>query len=208
MAESLHAAGEFIAKHKVALGVGGAAIVLWLILRGGGSSSAASAGGGSSLQIAQLQSAQNLQMAQLQAQQNSQTLGAQVQQNQNTDALQAEQDQLAAQVTGQAFAYKAQSDQTTAQAALYKDLIDTGAAEQEAQLTAQTSLAKTLIPGLNSQHYGATNLNALALIEGQGNIGSFNAATSSEQIASTLSKASIIKSITNGAGAALGGIFG
>lgn len=208
MAESLHAAGEFIAKHKVALGVGGAAVVLWLILRGGGSSSAAGASSGSALQIAQLQAAQNVQMAQLQAQQNTATLGAQVQQNQNTDALQANQDALAAQIAETAFAANTQNTQTTAQAALYKDLIDTGAQEQLATLNVQADLGAKAIALSGHENYKTTAANELALILGQGNIGSFNNANASENIASTITQGSIIKSIVGGASSVVGGLFG
>lgn len=207
MAESLHEAAEYFGKHKVVIGVVGAAILLWLLLRSG-SSSASASGGGNVSQIAQLQAAQNVQMAQLQAQQNTAALGAQVQQNQNNEALQAEQDQLAAQVVGTAFQFKASEDQTTAQASLYKDLIDTGAKEQLAQLASETTLASQIIPKLDSQHYKDVNLNALALVTGQGNVGSYNSATASQSIASTLEQGSIIKSIIGGASNAAGGVLG
>lgn len=207
MAESLHEAAEYFGKHKVVIGVVGAAILLWLLLRSGSASSSSSSGGGNFAQIAQLQAAQSIQMAQLQAQQNTATLGAQVQQNQNTDALQAEQDQLAAQVTSTAFAYKAQSDQTNAQAAIYKDLIDTGAQEQIATLGVQENLGKQAIALSGHDNYKTTAANELALILGQGNIGSFNSANASESIASTVTQGSIIKSILSGAGAVAGGLF-
>lgn len=204
MAESLHEAAEYFGKHKVIIGVVGAAILLWLLLRSGSGSTSASGSGGNFAQIAQLQAAQNIQMAQLQAQQNTASLGAQVQQNQNNEALQAEQDQLAAQVAGTAFQFKAQEDTTTAQASLYKDLIDTGAKEQLAQLSTESTLASQIIPKLDSQHYKDVNLNALALVTGQGNVGSYNQSTASESIASTLEQGSILKSIFGGASSAVG----
>ena len=208
MAESLHQAGEFIGKHKVLLGVGGAAVLLWLLLKGGGSSGASSgSGGGNVAQIAQLEAAQNIQMAQLQAQQNTASLSASVQQNQNNDALQAAQDQLAAQVTGTAFAYKAQSDQTSAQRAIYEDLINTGAQEQLATLGVQENLGSQAIALSGHDNYKTTAANELALILGQGNIGSFNQANASENIASTITQGSIIKGVLSGASSVVGGLF-
>lgn len=207
MAESLHAASEFIVKHKVALGVGGAAVVLWLILRGGGSSQASS-GGNSSLQIAQLQSARDLQMAQLQVQQNVATLGAQVQRNQNTDALQAHQDDLAASIAATAYSANVENTKTNAQATLYKDLIDTGAQEQLATLHVQEDLGAKAIALSGHENYKSVAANELALILGQGSIGSFNNANASTHIADTITQGSIIKSIVGGASNVVGGLFG
>jgi len=200
LAESLERATEFVSKHKAALGVAGAAVVLWLLLRGGSSSGASSSGGGSAAQIAQLQAAQNVQMAQLQAQQNAQVLGAQVQQNNTNAALEATQSQLEEQLAEAGLSANVQNTKTTSTLALYKDLIDTGAKQQQEQLSAESTLASQIIPKLNSQHYKDTYLNALALVTGQGNIGSYNQATSSEQIASDLSQASIVNGITGAVG--------
>ena len=207
MAESLHEAAEYFGKHKVVIGVIGAAILLWLLLRSGSGSSSASGSGGNFAQIAQLQAAQNIQMAQLQAQQNTAALGAQVQQNQNTDALQARQDELAAQIAATAYSANVENTKTNAQAALYKDLVDTGAQEQLATLHVQEDLGAKAIALSGHESYRTTAANELALILGQGNIGSFNQANASENIASTITQGSIINKIIGGASSVVGGLF-
>jgi hypothetical protein len=207
VAESLHQAGEFITKHKVALGVGGAAIVLWLILRGG-SSSASSGGGTSTAQIAQLEAAQNIQMAQLQAQQNVASLGAQFQMIQNSDALQAHQDDLAAQIAATAYSANVENTKTNAQAALYHDLITTGEAEQLATLHVQSDLGAKAIALSGHENYKSVGANELALILGQGDVSSFNSANASTHIADTITQGSIIKSIIGGASNVVGSLFG
>lgn len=209
--EHLGGAVEFFKKHKVLVGVGAAGIVLLYLLRRGSGSASASSAGVNPLQIAQLQASQNLQQAQLQAQQNTAVLSAQVQTHQTDDALQAQQDQLAASVAATAYQYKAASDQSSAQEAIYKDLIDTGAQEQLAKFNVEGPLAqqivnKTNLPG----HSGLqqTGANELALIFGQGDIGSYNSGVASTQIASSIEQAQIIGGLTKTAGSVLSaGLF-
>jgi hypothetical protein len=208
---------EFVKKHKVLVGVGAAGLVLLYLLQSRSSGGASASGAVNPLQVAQLQASQNLQMAQLQAQQNTATLGAQVQQNQTNEALQAEQDQLAAQVAATAFQFNAQNNQTSAQEAIYKDLIDTGAQEQQAQYTLagqEMSLTDTLAGQIvnttnKAGHSGLqeTGANELALLLGQGNIGSYNSANASEQIASSIETGQILSGLTKGAATVAGGLF-
>lgn len=213
MSETLSQAGEFFKKHKAVVAIGAGGLVLLYLLRGGSSSGSAT-GGGSALQIAALQSQQNLAQAQIQAQQNTQALGASVQMTQTNDALRAQDDQLAASLAAQDLQVKTaadvQNNTTNAQEAIYKELIDTGATEQQAQLGVQENLANTIvkqtnIPGRSGLQQ--TGANELALVFGQGNIGSYNAGTSSSQIANTLANASIWKSVIGTAGSVAGGLF-
>lgn len=208
MAESLHEAAEYFGKHKVVIGLVGAAILLWLLLRSGSGSSSASGSGGNVAQIAQLQAAQNIQMAQLQAQQNVAALSAQVQQNSNTDALRAHQDELAAQIAATAYSANVENTKTNAQASLYKELIDTGTQERLATLHVQEDLGAKAIALSSHESYRTTAANELALILGQGNIGSFNESTASQGIASTITQGSIINKIIGGASSLVGGLFG
>jgi hypothetical protein len=215
LSEGLGGAMEFFKKHKVAVGLGAALLVLYFLLRGG-SSSATSGGADNSMEIAQLEAAQNQQNAQLQAQSNAATLSAQVQQNQNNEALEGEQDQLAAELAGTDYQTSAAVQENSAQAAIYEDLINTGAQEQSEQdqlesqsLTQTGNLESTIVSTTNKAgHSGLqeTGANELALLQGQGNIGSYNQANASETIAGDLETSSILSSVLGGAskiGAAL-----
>jgi hypothetical protein len=156
---------EFVKQHKVAVAVGTAAVVGLLLLRK--SSNTTAAGGtsqGDSLQIAQLQSAQNLQQAQIQAQQNVAVIGAQTQVDQTNAQLQGQQDTLAAELASQ-------FNTNGTQAALIAE--QTAAQQKLVTMYGPTALATATKGGAQNS---ATGLNELALLLGEeGNTGSYNA---------------------------------
>jgi len=202
---------EFISKHKTAVGLGAAGLILLWLLTRGSSSGGTSGGAVNPLQLAQLEAANNQQNAQIGAQEYATQTQAQLQQNQNNEALESEQDQLAASVVGTAYSAQAQEQQTSASAALYEDLINTGAQEQLGQLQDETQLEEELAPQAialtNKGGRTQAGVNELALILGQGNVGSYNAGTASASIASTLETGSIINNLTKGASSVLTGLF-
>lgn len=200
---------EFFKRHKVAVGVGAAAIVLLYLLESRGSSSAAPSSGidAGTLQLAQLQASQNLQQAQLSAQTQTAQLGASVQQNQNNEAFQANEDQLAAELAGTAIQYNAQATAENTNASVYKDLIDTGAEENLAQLNLEGTLGSSAIALTNKGGRTQAGVNELAEVLGEGNVGSYNAGNSSTAIASSLEQASIFSSLTKGATGIVGSLF-
>jgi multidrug efflux pump subunit AcrA (membrane-fusion protein) len=84
---------EALKKHKTALAIGAAGIVLFFILRGGSSST--NSNSNDALQIAQLQAQQNTAQAQIQAQQNTAQISATTADTQTAAELEAQQNQLA-----------------------------------------------------------------------------------------------------------------
>lgn len=166
---------EFVKQHKVAVAVGAAAVVGLLILRkGSGTVASGGTSSGDSLQIAQLQSAQDLQSAQIQAQQNVAVIGAQTQIDQTNAQLQGEQDQLAAGLASQFNSNGTQASLIAEQEAAQEKLVT---------MYGPTALATATKGGAQNS---ATGLNELALLLGEeNNTGSYN--SSLFQQSSTLS---------------------
>jgi len=100
---------EFISKHKTAVGLGAAGLILLWLLTRGSSSGGTSGGAVNPLQLAQLEAANNQQNAQIGAQEYATQTQAQLQQNQNNEALESEQDQLALPWWGPLTAHKRKS---------------------------------------------------------------------------------------------------
>lgn len=210
--------------------------VLFLLLRGKGGSSAASSSTsalGAAEQIAQIQAAAGAQSAQVNAQVSAAQISANAQTQAQNDALAAQEFSVLGDVSKTALSYKAtlagydaQTAQTKAtldaqtkaaglQAGIYHDLITTAAEETASNNALQASALASKYTAVGkaidlTKQGGRGNIgaNELALILGQGDISSFNNANASTSIASSISTASIIKSISGIASSALGGLFG
>lgn len=215
---------EWIKQHPYATGgivlfVG----VLFLLLRKGGSSASSSASSslGAAAQIAQIQAAAGAQNATVNAQVSAAQINANAQMQAQRDALTAQQDTIIGQVAEYGLNYKASIATTAAQtrgqelqASIYKDLIDTAARETDSNNALQAAALRYKYDAVGkavdlTKQGGRGNIgaNELALILNQGDISSFNNANASTSIASSISTASILKSITGVATGVLGGLF-
>lgn len=197
--------------------------VLFLLLRKGSSPAASSSSslGAAEAQIAQIQAAAGAQSAQYNAQVEGARISANAQTQAQNDALVAQQSTIIGQVAEYGLNYKAALATTQAQtrtqelqASIYKSLIDTAASEQASNNALQASALKAKYDAVGKAitltgqgGRGNIGANELALILNQGDISSFNNANASTSIASSISTASIFKSITGVASAALGGLF-
>jgi hypothetical protein len=211
--------GAWVKEHKAATAaivIGGVG-VLYLLTRGGGGSSGGSADAAS--QIAELNANAQQVDAQVQAQQNEAQIQANAANEQVQASVQANQDTIAGQVAETAIAAQAQDYGEGVQGQVFNELISTGEQEQ----IAQDQLTGT---ALNDQ-YGAINnitsnlpkeagkgqiisagTNIIAELENQGNVGSYNQANASEQIASTVETGSILSGLLKGGTSIVSGLFG
>lgn len=214
------ALAETLKKHKyaVAAGIAAAFVVLYLLFRSGGGSAAASGGGGIDFnQLAQVQAAEAQSNAQLEAQQYSTQAAEQAQQAQLSASVQANQDTLAAQVAETGLAANSQNIYTQAgeqvalngqntNASVLTQLLNDANEEQlgnqalEGQaLTNQQTLAQGALAVTTSGNGRAeTGANELALVLGQGNIGSFNQATAAQGVAGTLEEGNLLSGLISG----------
>jgi hypothetical protein len=209
--------GAWIKEHKAATAaiiIGGVGILYVLSSSGGGSSGS----GSSAAQIAALNANAQQAEAQAQAQQNAAQIAANAQTQQVNASVQANEDTIAGQIAETQIAADVQEQGQGIQGSVFEDLLNTGEAEQlsQNQLTgtalndqyaaiqeAEGSLSKEAGEGQLIQ----ANTNIIAQLEGQGNVGSYNSSTASEQIANTVETAGILGSLIKGGSSVLSGLL-
>lgn len=174
--------GEALKKHKTAVAIGAAGIVLLYVLtRGSGSSS--SGGSSDGLQIAALQSNQNLQQAQVQAQQNTAQISATTQDTQTAAELDAQQSQLAVEA---ALGLQEQGSQASLQKEALDAEVNQNSTYENLVAGIAPKVSSTLLSGSLAGHEGEqeTDENLLALLLGNASgLGSYNSTLSGEGIA-------------------------
>jgi hypothetical protein len=194
---------ETLKKHKTAVAVGAAGLVLLYILtRGGGSSSSSSSGDG--LQIAALQSNQNLQQAQIQASQNTAQISATTQDTQTAAELDAQQSQLAVEAAlglqqqgSQESLAQESLDAEVKQNATYENLV-AGIAPQ-----VSSTLLSGKLAGHTTEQESDENLLGL-LLGNESGLGSYNSAVSGvaqSEIGSSTSSLSDLLGLLEGSNA-------
>jgi hypothetical protein len=173
---------EALKKHKIAVAIGSAGIVLLYILTRS-SDGSSSSGGNDGLQIAALQSNQNLQQAQIQAQQNMAQISATTQDTQTAAELNAQQSQLAVEAAlglqqqgSQASLEKEALDAEVKQNATYENLVAGIAPNVSSQLLSGK------LAGHEAEQESDVNLLGL-LLGNESGLGSYNSTISNQGIA-------------------------